>query len=339
LSPGERITHGHDHEKAPGGHQHQGGRSLLISFFLTAGFMLVEAVGGWLTNSLALLSDAGHMLTDAGALGMSLLALRIGARAPTRTHTFGYRRFEILAALFNGLALWAITGVIFREAYLRLSAPPRVGAKGMMLVAAIGLAINLISIVLLHAHKDESLNIRGAFLHVAADSLGSVGALAAGVIIYYSGWTLVDPLVSIGIGLLILWSTWGLIRDSIHILLLGVPVHLDYEEVGREIRRYPGVCCIYDLHLWSISSGQDALSAHVVVRDDYHRKEQLLREITDGLDARFNINHVTLQIEESHELRIARSGACLIDAACTVCSTQPGPAPADSGLRQENDKE
>lgn len=321
------MAHGHEHDKTDAGHHHHGGRSLLISFLLTSGFMLVEAVGGWLTNSLALLTDAGHMLTDAGALGMSLLALRLGARSPTRKHTFGFRRFEILAALFNGLALWAITGVIFHEAYLRLTAPPQVEAGGMMLVAAVGLAVNLISIVLLHAHKDESLNIHGAFLHVAADSLGSVGALTAGVIIYYTVWTLVDPLVSVGIGFLILWSTWGLIRDSIHILLLGVPVHLDYEEVGEEIRSNEGVCCIYDLHLWSISSRQDALSAHVVVQDDFDRKENLLRKIADGLQTRFNIDHVTLQLEESHELRNTQGGACSIDAACNICNFTPTATP------------
>ena len=316
--------HDHEHEHDHGGHHGHAGRSLLISFLITSGFMVIEAVGGWLTNSLALLADAGHMLTDAGALGLSLLALRLGARTPTRTHTFGFRRFEILAALFNGLALWAITGVIFREALHRLGEPRHVEASGMMAVAAIGLTVNLISIGLLHGHKDESLNIRGAFLHVAADSLGSVGVLAAGAIIYYTGWTLVDPLVSMGIGCLILWSTWSLIRDSIHILLLGVPVHLDYGKVEEEIRGHRGVCCLYDLHLWSIATRRDALSAHVVVPDNFARRQELLREIVAGLKAGFGIDHVTLQIEESHELRDDATGACRLDSACLACNFPEG---------------
>lgn len=307
------------HTHTPADDHHHGSRSLLISFLITTGFMVIEAVGGWLTNSLALLSDAG-------ALGLSLLALRLGARSPSRTHTFSYRRSEILAALLNGLALWAITGIIFHEAYQRFSEPPEVKAGGMIIVAAIGLMVNLISIALLHGHKDENLNIRGAFLHVAADSLGSAGALTAGVIIYYSGWTLIDPLVSVGIGFLIMWSTWGLIRDSIHILLLGVPIHLNYGEVEKEIRGHRGFCCIYDLHLWSISSREDPLSAHIVVSDNFDRQKELLKEILKGLRVRFGIEHATLQIEESHELRDSRTNTCRIDASCCACDFPPAGA-------------
>lgn len=305
----------HDHSHA-GHHHHNGGgsrRSLFFSFTITLCFMAVEVIGGWLTNSLALLSDAGHMLTDAGALGLSLLALRIGEKPPSTTKTFGYRRLEILAALFNGLALWVIVGVILHEAYTRLKNPQDVAAAGMIAVALVGLIVNLISIRLLHAHKDENLNIRGAFLHVVADSLGSVGALAAGLIILKTGWTLVDPLVSLGICLLILWSSWGLIRDSVNILLLGVPEHIDYLEAQQAILNHEGVCCIYDLHIWSIASGHDALSAHIVVPDGYNQQKKLLQKITNTLRERFGVEHATLQIEESHEMKEQR-----LDTVCRV---------------------
>lgn len=292
--------------------------------------MVVEAVGGWLTNSLALLSDAGHMLTDAGALGLSLVAMRMGDKPPSETQTFGYRRFEILAALFNGLALWAIVGVILHEAYIRLQTAPEVTAPGMIIVAAVGLLVNLLSIRLLHAHKDANINVRGAFLHVVADSLGSVGALAAGLIIMFTGWTLADPLVSVAICVLILWSSWGLVREAVHILLLGVPAHIDYHDVERAILKHDGVCCLYDLHIWSISSGHEAISAHIVVPEGFGRQKTLLQEILATLRERFGIDHATIQIEESHEIKNGRHDTvCQISGAGATCpfsAKQPPPA-------------
>jgi cobalt-zinc-cadmium efflux system protein len=270
---------------------------------VTLGFMFVEAAGGWLTNSLALISDAGHMLTDAAALGLSLLALKIGEMPPSTTKTYGYRRFEILAAFLNGLTLWAIVVLIVHEAWVRLQSPPDVKGLGMLGISAVGLGVNLISIWLLHAHKDENLNIRGAFLHVLADSLGSVGALAASLVILGTGWTLADPLVSLAICALILWSSWGIVRESLHILLEGVPAHIDYREVEEALLEHEGVCCLYDLHIWSITGGHEALSAHLVVPDGYSRQKELLREVVEKLRKRFRIDHATLQIEESHELR------------------------------------
>ncbi len=314
---GEHCDHHHGGASRPK-------RSLQISFAVTLGFMAAEAVGGWLTNSLALLSDAGHMLTDAAALGLSLLALRIGEMPPSPTETFGYRRFEILAALLNGLALWAIVGVILHEAYGRLRAPQDVNAWGMMAVAGLGLVVNLVSIRLLHAHKDASLNVRGAFLHVVADCLGSVGAVLAALLVLTTGWTLADPLVSLAICGLILWSSWGLVRDSVHMLLLGVPAHLDYAQVEEELLADEDVCCIYDLHLWAITSGQDALSAHLVVPDGYTGQRQLLERILERLRKRFGIEHVTLQVEESHEMREARAAsACAVQAVSRSCSLPP----------------
>jgi cobalt-zinc-cadmium efflux system protein len=297
-----QCDHGHhDHGH---GHTHGGSRrSLVLSLIVTAGFMLIEAVGGWVTNSLALLSDAGHMLTDTAALGLSLLALRIGDMPPSTTKTFGYRRFEILVAFLNGLTLWAIVIVILHEAYERVQSPPEVRGLGMMGIALVGLMVNLVSIWLLHAHKDENLNVRGAFLHVLADSMGSVGALVASLVILATGWTLADPLVSVAICALILWSSWGIIRDSLNILLEGVPSHIDYREVQQALLQHEGVCCLYDLHIWSITGGREALSAHVVVPDGYRRQKELLQEILGKLKERFGIDHATLQIEETHEMR------------------------------------
>lgn len=325
--------HGHHHEHGPAcAHGRNGSRrSLLLSLAVTAGFMGVEVVGGWLTNSLALLSDAGHMLTDAAALGLSLFALRIGELPASTTKTFGYRRFEIVAALANGLALWAIVVLILREAVGRIAEPPPVQGLGMLAVSGVGLGVNLVSLGLLHRHKDENLNVRGAFLHVAADSLGSVGALAASLVILTTGWTLADPLVSVAICGLILWSSWGLVRESVHILLEGVPAHLDYREVERALLDREGVCCLYDLHIWSIAGGHEALSAHVVVPDGYPRQRELLRDLVTLLQERFGIDHATIQVEESHELRDTfhegANAACRLPGAGGAGCRLPRPAP------------
>ncbi|MDW7771765.1 MAG: cation diffusion facilitator family transporter [Desulfobulbaceae bacterium] len=312
-------THNHNHNHNHSDHGSR--RSLFLSFIIISSFMVIEAIGGLLTNSLALLSDAGHMLTDAGALALSLLAIKIGEKPPSLTKTFGYRRFEILAALFNGMALWAIVGVILREAYLRLQSPPDVKAAGMMAVAVIGLLVNLVAIRLLHAHKDESINVRGAFLHVIADSLGSVGVLVAGIIIMTTGWTLIDPLISLVICALILWSSWRIIRDAVHILLLGVPTHINYREVEENILDHEGVCCLYDLHIWSIASGHEAVSAHVVIAEGFGRQEELLKNIIESLHSKFGIDHTTIQIEESHTIKDQGINAvCRIDGQGRACA-------------------
>jgi len=249
------------------------------------------------------------MLTDTGALGLSLLAMRFGDRPPSPRKTFGYRRVEILAALMNGFALWFVVGLILHEAWGRIQAPPELSAPGVIIVAGVGLAINLVSMGLLHRHREENLNIRGAFLHVAADSLGSIGALIAGVIVWKTGWRMADPLVSLGICGLILLTSWTLVRDAIHILLLGAPAHVDYREVEKLLLSRQGVCCVYDLHIWTISSGREALSAHVVVPRGFDGARELLEGIVADLKNRFGLRHTTLQIEESHDLRNQRSGA------------------------------
>lgn len=320
----DHCRHGH-----PAAHAAGSRRSLWMAFALTVSFMVAEAVGGWITNSLALLSDAGHMLTDAAAIGLSLLAFKVGATPPSVTKTFGYRRVEILAALFNGLALWAIVGVVLRESYGRFRQPQEIQAVGMIAVAAAGLAVNLASMKLLHAHKDENLNVRGAFLHVVADALGSVGALTAGIVVATTGWTPADPLASAGICALILYSSWGLVREAVHGLLLGVPVHLDFRQVQRALLEQEGVCCLYDLHLWSIAPGQEALSAHLVVPKGYAQRQELLARTVARLREDFGITHATIQIEESHEMKESR-----LDTVCTVagagagCALPHGPKPS-----------
>ncbi len=306
-------------------------RNLLLALALTSSFMVAEVIGGVLTNSLALLSDAGHMLTDAGALALSLLALKVGQAPPSVTKTFGYRRVEVLAALLNGLALWTVVGVVLREAYERLRNPQEIHAVGMMVVAAIGLGVNLVCVRLLQVHKDENLNVKGAFLHVVADSLGSAGALTAGVIVALTGWTLVDPLVSVGICVLILWSSWGLVREAVHVLLLGVPSRLDFQRVRQAILDQEGVCCLYDLHIWSIAPGHEALSAHVVVPDGYRHQRELLNRLVERLRERFGIAHTTIQIEETHEMKDARlDTVCAVPGEGVACSfPQHDPRPGE----------
>lgn len=330
---GHRHDHGGDHAVAGGGDREERGASarqsrkrLLLSLVCTAGIMVAEAVGGWISGSLALLSDAGHMLTDAGALGLGLFAVKLSQRPPTPTRTFGWRRVELLAALANGLALWAVVGVILHESYLRLRAPQAVNAEGMMIVAAIGLGVNLLSISFLHRHKDHNLNVRGAFLHVVADSLGSVGVLAAGAVVWRTGWTAADPLVSVLICALILWSSWGLVRETVHALLLGVPPHIDFREVERALLEGEGVCCIYDLHIWTIETGHDALSAHVVAAgEDPAQLAGIAPALTAMLAERFGIGHATLQIEGSHGMKEERSGVCRLDAGGGRCALKAPP--------------
>jgi len=296
---------------------------MLTAFLLTTTFMVVEGVGGYLSNSLALISDAGHMLTDAAALGLGLFAMKLGEKPPSVTKSFGYRRFEILAALLNGLALWGIVGIILHEAYTRITTPEAVKPMGMVTVAGIGLLVNLISIKMLHAHKDESLNVRGAFLHVVADTMGSVGALLAGLIVWGTGWTLVDPLVSVGICALILYSSWGLVRDAVNILLLGVPEHIDYKEVEAAIISADGVCCVYDLHIWAITPGNEALSAHVVVDGEAGVQKNVAGELGALLNERFKIGHSTIQVEHGHSGDTCLNGnLCRVTGARGMCSLE-----------------
>jgi cobalt-zinc-cadmium efflux system protein len=268
---------------------------------ISAGYFFAELVGGFMTNSLALLSDAGHMVSDMAALGLSLFAFRIAKRPATLISTYGYYRVEILAALFNGLALWLIVGIIFAAAYNRLFHPPEVQSYGMLVVAVLGLVVNIAAGLILFGSHHHNLNLRGAFLHVVSDALGSVGAIAAGLVMLSTGWYLADPLISIFIGVLILYSSWSLIKESVSVLMQTVPKGIRLEEVRQTIEAVEGVSMVHDLHIWAVTSDIFTLSAHAVVENggDFH---QVLNCIEDTLKERFNIEHTTIQLEtESRE--------------------------------------
>ena len=271
-------------------------RALKLVLALTAAFMVAEVVGGLLADSLALLADAGHMLSDTFALGVALFAAWLGGRPSGPSRTFGYRRAEILAALFNGVTLVAISIWIFIEAGVRFGDPPEVDAGLMLAVATGGLAVNLIAARILAAHSGESLNVSAALRHVIADVLGSVGVIVAALIILASGWEYADPVVSVAIGLLILASSWSILRDSTQILLEGSPPGMDVEQIGLAMAAVGGVTEVHDLHVWTITSGFPALAAHVLVdRDtDCHATR---RELETMLHERFGLDHTTLQVD------------------------------------------
>jgi cobalt-zinc-cadmium efflux system protein len=269
---------------------------LMWALGLTSGFMVIEVIGALWTGSLALLADAGHMLTDVGGLGMSLLAVWFAQKPPTSMNTYGYLRTEILAALANGVILFLVAGFILSEAFRRAWAPPEVLSGPMLIIAVLGLMVNLLSMELLHHGAGESLNIRGAYMEVLSDALGSVGVIVAGVIIQTTGLYLVDPLVSAAIGVFILPRTWALMRQALHILMEGVPPHLDIEEIEATMATVAGVRAVHDLHVWTLTSGKEAMSSHVVV-DDLTTGDRLLRDLHKLLHERFGIEHTTIQLE------------------------------------------
>jgi cobalt-zinc-cadmium efflux system protein len=274
---------------------------LKLALAISSIYFFAELIGGFLTNSLALLSDAGHMLSDIAALALSLFAFRIAKRPATVSSTYGYHRAEILAALFNGLMLWLIVGVIFAAAYNRFLDPPAVKSYGMMIVASLGLLVNIVAGAVLYGSHHHNLNLRGAFLHVVSDALGSVGAIAAGLVMLLTGWYVADPVISILIGLLILHSSWSLVKESLSVLMQAVPKGIRLEDVQQALEGVEGVSKVHDLHVWAVTSDIYTLSAHAVVENggDFH---QVLNGIEDTLKERFNIEHTTIQLEiESRE--------------------------------------
>jgi cobalt-zinc-cadmium efflux system protein len=286
---------------------------------LTVGFMVVEAIGGWLSGSLALLADAGHMLTDAGALGLSLLSAWIALRPATASKTYGYQRWEILAALINGAALFGIAAWVILEAIQRIQHPEPIRAQLFLTVAAGGLVVNVISLKILHGLRHGSLNTRGAYLHVLGDALGSVGALTAAAVIALTGWTLADPIISIALALLILVGAWRLLRESTDILLEGVPGHVSMPEVHRRMLGVPGVAAVHDLHVWTVTSGMVAMSGHAIAPDLASHPEILegIRVEMAGL----GIAHVTIQLEVQHECEEPRA---VSGSATAAHSHHPG---------------
>lgn len=271
-------------------------RALRWALGLTALFSVVELVGGWLTNSLALLSDAVHMVTDVASLTLGLFALWVAHRPPSANKTFGYHRAEILAALANGVALCLAVVFIVREAIDRLDTVHHVDTTGMLVIAGIGLAVNLLCAWLLAPHEGSSLNLRAAFLHVFSDLLGSLGTIAAAVVIVCTGWFAADAVAGMVIAALVLVSAWGLVRESLDILMEAVPSHIDLNRLRGEMEQVAGTCRVHDLHVWTLTTGQYALAAHAVI-DASADGDAILEEMRALLARRFAIDHVTIQLE------------------------------------------
>ena len=302
---GEGVAHTHRGPDS-GGAMDRGPQSkrLWIVLGLTAAFMVAEVVGGVLSNSLALLADSGHMLADVGALALSLIAMRMALHPPSPDRPFGYVRREILAALVNGATLLLVSGWIVWEAWGRLGAPQEVDGPLMMAVAGVGLIVNVVGAGLLHSHAHENLNVRGAYLHVLGDLLGSIGAIGAGALILLTGWTPIDAIVSMAIAGLIVLGAWRLVKEATGVLLEMVPAHVDMEDVLGDLQSIPNVHSVHDLHVWTLTSGFVALSGHAVLDDPTHH-QRVLDEIRDRMERR-GIGHVTFQLEPERLHQIAR---------------------------------
>lgn len=285
------------------GHNHAAGSNkkvLLISFIMITGYMIIEAIGGFLTNSLALLSDAGHMLSDSISLMIALIAFKLAEKKASHNKTFGYKRFEILAAVINGVALILISLYIIYEAIKRFSHPPEVATTGMLIISIIGLAVNILVawIMLNGGDTKNNLNIKGAYLHVVSDMLGSIGAILAAILIIFFGWGWADPLASVIVAVLVLRSGYNVTKDAIHVLMEGTPENIDVTDIIHTIEETEGIQNIHDLHIWSITSGLNALSCHAVVDDQLTilESERILRKIEHELEHK-GITHVTIQME------------------------------------------
>jgi len=271
-------------------------RALWMALGMTSIFLVAEVVAGIVFNSLALLADAAHMFTDVAALAIAVAALRVARRPADAKRTFGYHRFEILAAAFNAVLLFGVAVYILYEAYGRFNAPADVQPVGMLVVAVLGLLVNLVSMRLLRSGKDSSLNVKGAYLEVWADMLGSVGVIVAAIVIRFSGWVWVDTVVAVGIGLWVLPRTWVLLKESVNILLEGAPEGVDVEKVGQTIGALPGVTGVHDLHVWVLTSGKNALTAHVVHADGADGVA-LIEQIKQRMADEYRVFHTTLQLE------------------------------------------
>ena len=264
---------------------------------LTATYMFAEIVGGLVTGSLALLADAAHMMTDVGGLALALLAINFAAREATPQRTYGYLRMEVLSALTNAVVLLLLTVYILYEAYQRFQAPPEIRSGPMLVVAAIGLVVNLISMRLLAGGSSESLNVKGAYFEVLSDMLGSIGVIIASLLIMWKGWVLADPIIGAGIGLFIVPRTWTLLKQVTHILMEGTPANVDLGILERKLMQIPGVTAVHDLHVWTVTSGFDAMSGHLVVADISAGREAL-RQARRIMKGDFGIDHVTIQIDD-----------------------------------------
>lgn len=291
-----RHDHGHGH--VPSVIKHE--RPLWIAFALTAVVLLAEVAGGLLSNSLALLSDAAHMMTDVAALGISLFAVRMSRRPADARRSYGYARMEAIGALVNGGLLFVVAGYILWEAVQRFRAPQEVATAGMLAVAVLGLVANLVSMRLLAAGAGESLNVKGAYLEVWSDMLGSLGVIAGALLIHFSGWTVVDPVMAVLLGLWVLPRTWSLLRQAAHVLMQGVPAGIDLVDVRDAMQAVAGVATVHDLHVWALGSREPILTAHVLLDERGGDADGVRDAVAAALVARFAISHATLQMEARH---------------------------------------
>lgn len=333
------YSHDHDDQLESSSSQDTKGyqRTLLFSFIIITGYMFIEAIGGWLTGSLALLSDAGHMLSDAVALGATLMAFKIGEKSATHQKTFGYKRFEILVATLNGATLVFIALMIFYEAIKRFNSPPEIATQGMLIVATVGMLVNILVAWLMHRgshaveddghehshHSDTkkerkkpaNLNMQSAYLHVLSDLMGSVAAIIAALLMLGFGWVWADAVASVIVAILILVSGYRVVRDSVHILMEGTPANISLVNVEQKLLAHPQVQKVHDLHVWSITSGLHALSCHVVVDGDMsiHESSSLIANLEQSLSA-LGIHHATIQVESlSHPQNSSHSEALVCD--------------------------
>lgn len=285
----------HDHAHAVGGNGNE--RALRWALLLTSLYLVAEVVGGLVSGSLALLSDAAHMFTDTVALAISLAAIWIGKRPADKRRTFGYYRFEILAAMLNAVLLFFVAMYVLYEAWRRISAPAEIQSTTMLLVAVGGLVVNFVGMRLLASGKDQSLNVKGAYLEVWADMLGSIGVIVGALVIRFTGWAWVDSVIAVAIGLWVLPRTWRLLRESLNVLLEGVPDDVDLPEVERALLGSAGVASLHDLHVWALSSGKVSLSVHVVCTSEVGDMAPLMLQLRALLAERFDIHHSTVQVE------------------------------------------
>lgn len=295
-------SHAHAHA-----HPDQAPHAILRAIGITVVFMIVELVGGWYANSLALVSDAAHMLTDVGALLLSLFAIWMARRPVTLTMSFGYHRAEILGALASGLMIWFISGLLIYQAILRMSAPPEVHGPVVFVVALMGLIANLASMKILHSSKEESINVRAAYLHLLTDSLGSVSAVIAGLVLSFTTWRLIDPIVTVLFSILMLASSWSLVTEAVGVLMESAPTHLDPTQVQKDLNALTGVEESHDLHIWSVSTGKLALSVHLIATAT---PQTVLAEANRVLEEKYGIHHTTIQIEHPEHFRSERCYDC-----------------------------
>jgi cobalt-zinc-cadmium efflux system protein len=321
--------HGHDHDHDKGdshdhghGHSHGGGllghhhhhhgdapRAILRAIGITLIFMCLELIGGYFANSLALISDGAHMLTDVGAMLLSLFVLWMARRPSTSTMSFGYHRAEILGALASGLIIWMISGFLIYEAVIRMQSPPEVKGPIVFVVAAIGLAANLVTMFMLKDARHENMNVRAAYLHVLSDMLGSIGAVIAGAVLWITGWRPIDPIITIIFAGLMLVSSWSLVKEAVGILMESTPTGLDSRKVRSDLLGLPGVREVHDLHIWTVTSGRHALSVHVIATE----AETLLTQINALLKEHYGIIHTTIQIEHPERFRSENCYDCTPD--------------------------